>query len=113
MSSKVKVPTLTSLNYVIWCTVACAAINAINGYVCTERDILPKNPDEIKVYWEVVALLTSSISHDLLHIIATETANPQKASPFRIWQTIENHFNPQHIYLQIKSGILWNEIETQ
>ena len=94
--SKVKIPSLTPSNYVIWRTVACAAINSLNGFAYIESDVQPKTTDELKVYWEIVALLTASISRDLLHIIATETANPKTASPYRIWQAIEQHFNPRN-----------------
>lgn len=97
MSSKIKIPTLTSSNYVIWRAVACAAIHSLNGQMFIERDgPAPRDHELQKVYWEIIALLTASVSRDLLHLIATETANPQKANPFRIWKAIENHFNPNN-----------------
>lgn len=68
-----------------------------------ERDI-PAGRDsaEQKIYWEIIALLTASVSRDLLHLISTETANPQKASPYRIWKAIEGHFNPNNTSLMYK-----------
>ena len=96
MSYKVEIPKLTEDNFPLWKMSIQNEFCAADLVAFVSQDVKPSqvDPKDVKCYWQMASIITSSISKDLSHLVVTESDDPEKGYPFLLWKKIENHFTP-------------------
>ena len=96
MSYKVEIPKLIEDNFLLWITSIWNEFCAADLVAFVSQDMKPSqvNPKDVKCYWQMAPIITSSISKELSHLVVTESNNPEKGYPFLLWKKIKNQFTP-------------------
>ncbi len=97
-SFKVEIPKLSEDNYSLWKTTVRNELRATDTEIFVLKDVKPSavEPLDVKRYWSAAAIITSSVSKELAHLVITESDDPEQGYPFLLWKRIEQHFNPMN-----------------